>query len=122
MSTLSDVRWVFPAVGSAFREEMDWSFALIAAGWLLRGISTNSILAIKSLVMNTAGVSIIAGRLVEAEVKAGYRKTPAISDYGAQRMTVIVWQRDDALSPTADSFPAIFRETARADLLRVPAQ
>lgn len=113
LSELADVQWVLPAGGSAFREQMEWVFASVGVGWPVRGISTNSILAIKSLVMNTDGVSIMAGRLVQVEVEAGHLRAVPIADVGAQRPVGLMWRRDDKLPPIAERFAAIVRDIAR---------
>lgn len=121
LADLAGVRWVLPAGGSAFREQMEWVFASVGVGWPVRGISTNSILAIKSLVMNTDGVSLMASPLVEVEVKAGYLRAVPIADVGAQRPVGLMWRRDDKLPPIAQRFADIVREIARGEAPGKPA-
>jgi DNA-binding transcriptional LysR family regulator len=120
LSDLAGVQWVLPAGGSAFREQMEWVFASVGVGWPVRGISTNSILAIKSLVMNTDGVSIMAGRLVEVEVEAGYLRAAPIADVGAQRPVGLMWRHGEKLPPIAERFAAIVRDLARGKTPTMP--
>lgn len=115
LADLEDAQWVLPAGGSAFREQMELVFAAAGVGWPVRGISTNSILAIKAMVMNGDGVSIMARRLVEVEVAAGRLHAVPISDVGSQRPVGLIWRQDTRQPPVAARFAEIIRAVSRGE-------
>lgn len=115
LSDLGDMRWVLPAGGSAFRQQMEVVFAAAGLDWPVRSISTNSILAIKSMVMNAGCVSVVSSRLVEVEAAAGRLAVIRLADVGSRRPVGLVWRRDEPLSPPAARFARIIRAIARDD-------
>ncbi|MFL9828638.1 LysR family transcriptional regulator [Rhodoplanes sp. SY1] len=112
---LADVQWVLPAGGSAFRQQMELVFTSVGQAWPVRGISTNSILAIKAIVMNSACVSVISPRLVEVEAAAGRLKVIPLEDVGPPRPVGLVWRRGEKLSPVAARFAKILRTLAQEE-------
>jgi LysR family transcriptional regulator of gallate degradation len=112
LSELDDVRWALPAGGSAFREQMERVFAGAGIDWPLRSISTNSILAIKSIVMSTDCVSIMAKSLVDVEVALGRLKAIPLDDIGRQHPIGITWRQGEVLAPLAARFVGILRSTS----------
>jgi DNA-binding transcriptional LysR family regulator len=118
LAELNDARWVLPAGGSAFRQQMQEVFAAANLGWPVNSISTNSVLAIKSIVMTTDCVSLMARELVEVEVAAGRLKVVALEDVGSQRPVGMMWRRSEALSPIAARVADIFRQVAREEFAR----
>ncbi len=113
LAELKDARWVLPTGGSAFRQQMQEVFAAFNLGWPVNSISTNSVLAIKSIVMSTDCVSLMARELVEVEVAAGRLRVVALKDVGNQRPVGMMWRRSEALSPIAARVAGIFRDVAR---------
>ncbi len=115
LSELQDVQWVLPAGGSAFREQMERVFAAVGQSWPARGIVTNSILAIKAVVMNSDCVSIISPRLVEVEVATGRLRSIPLEDVAPLQPVGLIWRRDDKLSPIAARFAKILRGIAQEE-------
>lgn len=115
LADLADAQWVLPAGGSAFREQMEFVFAAVGMRWPVRGVSTNSILAIKSIVMNGDGISVMAGRLVEVEVGSGYLTAVPLVDVGVRRPVGLMWRKDDELAPLVQRFMQIVRSLGRAE-------
>jgi DNA-binding transcriptional LysR family regulator len=113
LADLGDLQWVLPAGGSAFREQMERVFAGVGLHWPIRGTATNSISAIKAIVMNTNSVSIMASSLVEIEVAAGLLHTVALDDVGPQHPVGILWRRDEPFNPIAAHFAAITEDLCR---------
>jgi DNA-binding transcriptional LysR family regulator len=115
LAELAAEQWVLPAMGSAFREQMELVFAAAGIKWPIRGVSTNSILAIKSMVMHSDGISIMAGRLVKVEVEAGYLQAVPLVDVGVRRPVGLMWRKDDVLSPLSQRFAGIVRLLSREE-------
>jgi DNA-binding transcriptional LysR family regulator len=120
LANLADEQWVLPAAGSAFREQMELVFADAGLKWPTRGVSTNSILAIKSMVMNSDGVSIMAGQLVAVEVEAGYMRAAPLLDVSVRRPIGLMWRKEEPLSPVAQRFAEIVRALGRAERASEP--
>ncbi|MDC7784221.1 LysR family transcriptional regulator [Rhodoplanes sp. TEM] len=115
LSDLKDVQWVLPAGGSAFRQQMEQVFMSSGFDWPDRGISTNSILAIKSMVMRAGCVSIISPRLVEVEAAAGRLRVIPLEGLGPLRPVGLIWRRGEKLSPIAARFAKILRTLAQEE-------
>jgi len=113
LSDLRDVRWVLPAGGSAFRQQMERVFAASDLGWPIQSINTNSILAIKAIVMSTDYVSLMARGLVEVEIEAGRLKAIALHDVGNLRPVGLMWRRNEKLAPTAARLVDILRRVSK---------
>ncbi|WP_165498103.1 LysR family transcriptional regulator [Siculibacillus lacustris] len=112
---LRDLHWVLPAGGSAFRKQMELVFEGAGIDWPIGGISTNSILAIKAIVMSTDCATIISQRLVAVEIAAGRLKAIALGDVGPLKPVGLMWRRGEKLSPLAERFANLMRRLARDD-------
>jgi DNA-binding transcriptional LysR family regulator len=112
LKELGDVQWVLPAHGSTFRRQLEVVFTNAGHRWPTRGISTNSILAIKTIVMTTKCVTIMSPRLVEVEVQAGRLCSVPVDDIGSLQPIGLILRRADELSPTAARFARLLREVA----------
>lgn len=113
--TLAEIpadHWVLPAGGSAFRRQMETVFSAADLPWPTTGISTNSILAIKAIVMNTEGVTIMSPVLVEVERRAGRLHVVQLSDVLTQQPVGMMWRSGDELSATAARFAKVLRFVA----------
>ena len=115
LSDLKDVRWVLPAGGSAFRQQMERVFAASDLGWPAQSINTNSIIAIKAIVMSTDCVSLMARGLVEVEIEAGRLWAIALEDVGSQRPVGLTWRRSEKLTPTAARLVEILRRVSKEE-------
>ena len=115
LSDLKDVRWVLPAGGSAFRQQMERVFAASDLGWPTQSINTNSIIAIKAIVMRTDCVSLMARGLVEVEIEAGRLWAIALEDVGSQRPVGLMWRRSEKLAPTAARLAEILRRVSKEE-------
>jgi LysR family transcriptional regulator, regulator of abg operon len=110
---ITEVQWVVPAGGSAFRRQMEIVFANAGLQWPVRGVSTNSILAIKAIVMNTECVTIMSPALVEVECQAGRLRAVPLADVAPLQPVGLIWRKGDELSPIAARFARILRQAAR---------
>lgn len=115
LSDLRDVRWVLPAGGSAFRQQMERVFAASNLGWPAQSINTNSILAIKAIVMSTDCVSLMARTLVEVEIEAGRLRAIALDDVGNLRPVGLMWRRNEKLPPPAARLVEILRRVSKEE-------
>ena len=109
---LANAQWVVPAGGSAFRQHMESVFAVAGISWPQRAISTNSILAIKAIVMNTDCVTIMAPQLVEVECEVGRLCAIELSDMAPLRPVGLMWRAKEELPPLAARFAQDVRRLA----------
>jgi DNA-binding transcriptional LysR family regulator len=112
LSEVTGVRWVVPAGGSAFRRQMEMVFAGAGIDWPARGVSTNSILAIKTIVMNSDCVTAMSPALVEVECKAGRLSAVPLTDVAPLQPVGMIWRAGDELSPIAARFARVLRQAA----------
>lgn len=117
LSDLRDVRWVLPAGGSAFRQQMERVFSASDLGWPTQSINTNSILAIKAIVMSTDCVSLMARELVEVEVAAGRLRVIALEGVESQRPVGMMWRRNEKLPPIAARLVDILRRVSNQEFV-----
>jgi len=110
----SGVQWVLPAGGSAFRRQMEVVFSEAGVAWPTCGISTNSILAIKAIVMNTECVTMMSPALVEVECQAGRLHALPLKDMAPLQPVGVMWRSGDELSPIAARFAKVLRLAAVA--------
>lgn len=115
LKELGEVQWVLPAGGSAFRQQMEMVFTTAGLRWPNGGISTNSILSIKAIVMNTDCITIMSPRLVEVERGAGRLCSVPLTDVSALRPVGLMWRRDEEMSPIAARFAQVLRSVAEHD-------
>jgi LysR family transcriptional regulator, regulator of abg operon len=109
---LKDVQWVLPAGGSAFRRQMEIVFAQAGLDWPMRGVSTNSILAIKAIVMSTECVTVMSPALVEVECKVGRLRAVPLTDVAPLQPVGMMWRAGEELSPVAARFAKVLRFVA----------
>lgn len=115
LKDLGGVKWVLPAGGSSFRRHMENVFAMAGINWPSRAISTNSILAIKAIVMSTDCVTIMAPRLVEVECEVGRLCALELNDVAPLRPVGLMWRSHEELSPIAARFAHAVRRLAHED-------
>jgi molybdate transport repressor ModE-like protein len=112
LGDIGGVQWVLPAGGSAFRRQLETVFAAAGVPWPVRGISTNSILAIKAIVMDTACVTIMAPVLVDVELRARRLQAVPLQDIAPLQPVGMTWRGGDELSPIAARFARVLRLAA----------
>ncbi|MBE7419612.1 MAG: LysR family transcriptional regulator [Ideonella sp.] len=112
LAEIPEERWVLPAGGSAFRRQMEIVFEAAGLPWPTAGISTNSILAIKAIVMNTEGVTIMSPVLVDVERKAGRLQVVPLQEVSPLQPVGMLWRSDDEPSRAAARFAKFLRLVA----------
>ena len=112
MQELAQERWVLPASGSAFRDQMELVFGAAGLPWPAVSISSNSVAAIKAMVMASDCMTVMAPALVAVEREAGRLCTVPISDVTAMQPVGMIWRDNDETSPITLRFMQILRETA----------
>ena len=112
LKDLSELKWVLPAGGSAFRQQMENVFMAAGVNWPSRAISTNSILAIKAIVMNTDCVTIMSPRLVDVECELGRLRAVEMSDVAPLPPVGLIWRSNEEHTPIAMRFAQAIRRVA----------
>lgn len=112
LKDLADVKWVLPAGGSAFRQQMENVFMAAGINWPSRAITTNSILAIKAIVMNTDCVTIMAPRLIEVERDVGRLHAVELADVASLSPVGLIWRGGEEMAPIAQRFASALRQVA----------
>jgi DNA-binding transcriptional LysR family regulator len=112
LAEIPEESWVLPAGGSAFRRQMEMVFAAAGLAWPTAGISTNSILAIKAIVMNTEGVTVMSPVLVDVERAAGRLHVVPLHEASPLQPVGMMWRSNDELSPAAARFAKVLRLVA----------
>jgi DNA-binding transcriptional LysR family regulator len=91
---------------------MESVFAIAGINWPQRAISTNSILAIKAIVMSTDCVTIMAPQLVEVECEVGRLCAIELTDLAPLRPVGLMWRAHEEMSPIATRFAKEVRRLA----------
>lgn len=109
---LSEARWVMPSPHTAMWEHTRALFAAANVPWPANHVTTNSINALKSLVMRTDAVSISSRKLMRLEIESGYLKCvplrkPFVRDIALRT------RRNAYLTPITQRFVKIVRAVAR---------
>lgn len=112
LAEIQEERWVVPAGGSAFRRQMEVVFETAGVPWPSTGISTNSILAIKAIVMNTEGVTIMSPALVDVERQAGRVHVVPLQEGSLLQPVGMMWRSNDEPSRAAARFAKFLRLVA----------
>jgi LysR family transcriptional regulator, regulator of abg operon len=109
LSELRGVQWVMPNAQSTIWRQIEALFAAENEPWPVNCITTNSITALKSLVMRGDFVSIASGKLLKPERDAGHLVCIALRNSNFVREICIRQRRGALLTPVAQSFLAIIR-------------
>jgi molybdate transport repressor ModE-like protein len=110
---IADVEWVLPSDRSAFHRQLEALFVVAGLGWPSRAITTNSMTAMKAIVMHTDCVALMPRQLVAIEQKAGLLKTIRLVEAGASRALGISWARGRKPSGPAEAFIEALHDCAR---------
>jgi DNA-binding transcriptional LysR family regulator len=114
LSELRGVHWVMPNAQSTIWRQIEALFAAENEPWPVNCITTNSITALKSLVMRGDFVSIASGKLLKPERDAGHLVCIALRNSNFVREICIRQRRGAMLTPIAQRFLAIIRARKQA--------
>jgi DNA-binding transcriptional LysR family regulator len=112
---LTDVEWVLPSDHSAFHKQLESLFVVAGLGWPKNAITTNSMIAIKSIAMHSDCIALMPKQLVELERKTGMLATIRLLEGGVSRALGISWAKDRKPSPAAEAFVRILHNCTRAE-------
>jgi DNA-binding transcriptional LysR family regulator len=113
LAELRDAQWVMPNAHTTMWRQIEALFAAENEPWPMNCISTNSVTALKSLVMRTDSVSISSARLVKLECDAGYMKSVPLRKPHFAREICLRRRRGASLTPPAERFIALVRMVER---------
>jgi DNA-binding transcriptional LysR family regulator len=114
LSDLNEFLWVLPDPQTEMWRHIEALFAAEKASWPSRYITTNSILALRSIVVRSDCVSIVSPHLMAAEIKAESIVCIPLRKSGASRDIVLRTRRDILLTPLADRMAKALRQEAGA--------
>jgi DNA-binding transcriptional LysR family regulator len=117
LAGLRGEQWVMPSAHTTMCRQIEAVFVAENEPWPPNCISTNSITALKSLVMRSDVVSIASGRLMPVERKAGYVACVPLRRPHFIRDICLRQRRNGNLTPVAQRFIAEVRAVA-AELRR----
>ena len=109
LADLRDVQWVMPNPQSTIWRQIEALFAAENEPWPANCVTTNSITALKSLVMRGDFVSIASEKLVKPERDAGHIACVALRKSNFVREICIRQRRGAMLTPVAQRFLTIVR-------------
>jgi DNA-binding transcriptional LysR family regulator len=115
LADLTEVPWVLPSPGSVFRRHLEALFVAAGTRWPGGGITTNSILAIKSVVRSTDSVALMSRYLTRIERKAGELVGLELAHHAARRPVGIISRRNHVPPPLAIRFAATLRQAANTE-------
>lgn len=113
LSDMRDAAWVMPNAHTTMWRQIEALFAAENEPWPMHCVSTNSITALKSLVIRTDSVSISSARLVRLECEAGYLKAVPLSKPHFAREICLRWRRNGTLTPPTARFIELLRAGAK---------
>jgi LysR family transcriptional regulator, regulator for genes of the gallate degradation pathway len=115
LKSLRDVHWALPSERSAFRRQLEALFVTAGVQWPTLCLTTNSMTALKAIVMSSDAVTIMPRRLIALEAKTRRLACVPIRDTGRERTLGMTWSRRRGLSPIAQRFVALLREVSHDD-------
>jgi len=116
--SLRDLRgadWALPSEGGAFQRQIEALFISAGVQWPAFYIGTNSMTALKAIVMESDCVTIMPRRLLQLERKARRLTTVPLKERGSRRSLGLSWIRHRGLSPIAERFAECLRNVARKE-------
>jgi DNA-binding transcriptional LysR family regulator len=114
LTDLRDARWVFPSAHTAMWRHIETLFAADNVPWPANYVTTNSFLALRSLVLRTDSVTMSSPNLMKLELAAGELVGIPLRKPHFVREIVLRTRRNAALSPLAERFVAALRAEATA--------
>jgi molybdate transport repressor ModE-like protein len=115
LKSLREVSWALPSERSAFRRQLEALFVTAGVQWPTLCLTTNSMTALKAIVMSSDAITIMPRRLIALETKARRLTCVPLRDTGRERTLGMTWSRRRGLSPIAQRFVALLREVAKSD-------
>lgn len=119
LKELRHVRWVFPDAQTAMWRHIESLFAAENVPLPASYVTTNSVLALRALVMRTDSVMIASPNLMKLELASGRLVAVSLRKPHFTREIVMRMRLSQALSPLAQRFVSALR--AEAVALRSPA-
>lgn len=116
LKDMADAQWVFPSPQTAMWRHIEALFAAEDVSWPANYVTTNSVLALRALVMGSDSVTISSPRLTEPEMASGQLVGIPLRKPHFRREIVLRRRKDQPLSPLAERFVAALR--AEATILR----
>ena len=114
LSELRNAEWVMPNIHTTMWQQIEALFVAENEPWPQHCVITNSITALKSLVMRTNSVSLSSARLVRLECDAGYLKAVALRKPHFAREICLRKRKTGSLSPLTQRFIELLRAGAAA--------
>lgn len=114
LKELHDVRWVFPSAHTGMWRHIEALFAAENVPWPANYVTTNSVLALRSLILRTDSVTILSPHLMKLDLAAGQLVGIPLRKPHFVREMVLRTRRNAALSPLAERFVAALRMEAAA--------
>jgi DNA-binding transcriptional LysR family regulator len=114
LKELAGARWVFPSSHTAMWRHIEALFAADNVPWPANYVTTNSVLALRALVMRTDSVTILSPNLMRLELAEGHLVGIPMRDPHFVREIVLRTRRNHALSPLAERFVAALRAEGAA--------
>jgi molybdate transport repressor ModE-like protein len=111
---LQGAEWVLPNDQSAYHRQIESLFMVAGLGWPVGAIETNSMTALKTIVMHGDCIAVMPKQLIVLEERAGLLRCIRLVEAGATRALGLSWAKDRKLSPLTERFAAILREYARS--------
>jgi LysR family transcriptional regulator of gallate degradation len=115
LKSLREVSWALPSERSAFRRQLEALFVTAGVQWPTLCLTTNSMTALKAIVMNSDAITIMPRRLIPLETKSRRLTCVPLRDTGRERTLGMTWSRRRGLSPIAQRFVSLLREVAKND-------
>jgi molybdate transport repressor ModE-like protein len=112
---LRRAQWVMPNLHTTMWRQIEALFATENEPWPATCVSTNSVTALKSLVMRSDSVSVSSTRLVKLECEAGYLKGVPLRDAHFSREICLRRRKSLDLTPLTQRFVEILRRVAADD-------
>jgi DNA-binding transcriptional LysR family regulator len=106
LADLRDQPWVMPNERTTMWRQIEALFAAENEPWPLHCVATNSITAVKSLVIRSDCVSVSSGRLVRLEARAGHIACIPLRNRHFMREICLRCRRQAVLTPVAQRFIA----------------
>lgn len=114
LAQLHDVDWVLPNDRSAFHRQLEAMFIAAGVAWPSGGIFTNSMVAMRSIVIHSDCVAVMPKQLIATEEKMGLLHGVRLSEAGSTRALGVSWAAQRRSSPLAQRFVHLLRECAAA--------
>lgn len=111
---LQNADWVLPSDGSAYQRQLEALFTVAGITWPVRAIRTNSMTAMKAIVIHGDGVALMPRQLVALERRTGLLQAIRLDGASTRRALGLIRVAGRDLSPLAKRFGELIREVALA--------